>query len=206
MKHAVIGVLVFVMAIGFGWQADIAYARVSLTDLQNQINDLQGQINNIQLTPGPQGPPGPEGPPGPGDPDLPEMKDTICELAKETGTPLPSFCDTLTIIVEGANGNIEVPAACTPGDYSCQAKAVCEYVTGTTCVFQQYDCAYGNRGSWYPEDGSSGSSNFNFAFDYEFHDTLTDYGNICACTQSQMTRYGLYDGYTYCGLGHWYRQ
>jgi len=88
----VIYLLVAGLAIGFGWQVDTAYARVSLNDLQNQINDLQGQINNIQLTPGPQGPKGdkgdtgdtgPQGPQGPqGDPgDTAELIAQINALA-----------------------------------------------------------------------------------------------------------------------------
>jgi len=79
--------MLVLLTIGFGWQTDNAYARVSLTDLQNQITALQGQvdalegsriydgnadfqtqIDNIQLTPGPKGDPGnpgPQGEPGP---------------------------------------------------------------------------------------------------------------------------------------------
>jgi len=41
MRQVVISVFVVGLAIGFGWQADTAYARISLTDLQNQIGELQ---------------------------------------------------------------------------------------------------------------------------------------------------------------------
>jgi hypothetical protein len=107
----------------------------------------------------------------------------------------------LSIVVEG-HSNVVVP--CAVGDYSCQAQHVCNAVTGLTCVHQTYDCAYGNRGSWYPPDGASGGSNFNFAYDYDF--VFGDYGNICACNLSQMSTYGLAATHTYCGVGHWVRQ
>ncbi len=107
----------------------------------------------------------------------------------------------LSIAVEGhANVNVN----CVVGDYSCQAQQVCNQVTNSICVFQQYDCAFGNQGSWYPPDGLSGGSNFNFAYTYDLNGG--SYGNICACTQSQMTKYGLASNHTYCGLGHWTRQ
>jgi len=58
-RQIIIYLFVIGLATGFGWQADYAYARVSLTDLQNQIDDLQAQINAMQ--PGPEGPQGPQG-------------------------------------------------------------------------------------------------------------------------------------------------
>ena len=48
LRQIVIYLFVIGMAVGFGWQADTAYARVSLTDLQNQINDLQGQVDALE--------------------------------------------------------------------------------------------------------------------------------------------------------------
>lgn len=107
-------------------------------------------------------------------------------------------------LVLQVEGHADVVADCQKGDYSCQAKAICEAVTGFNCTFQDYDCAFGTMGSWYPEDGQSGSSNFNFAFAYDF--SGNDYGNICACNQGQMGKYGLAANHTYCGLGHWTRQ
>jgi hypothetical protein len=107
-------------------------------------------------------------------------------------------------LVIKVEGHADVIADCPKGDHSCQAKAVCEAVTGLMCVFQQYDCAFGNQGSWYPLDGQSGSSNFDFADAYDLSGGT--YGNICACNQGQMTKYGLAANHTYCGLGLWQRQ
>ncbi len=106
----------------------------------------------------------------------------------------------LVITVEG---HPDVTVDCDPGDYSCQAHGVCEEVTGFTCVHQNYDCATGSQGSWYPLDGVSGSSSFNFAYAYDLYSG--DYGNICACTSSQMTRYGLAMNHRNCGWGLWIR-
>jgi hypothetical protein len=108
---------------------------------------------------------------------------------------------SLIIKVEG---HPDVTVSCEVGDYSCQAQQVCNQVTNSICLYQDYDCATGNSGSWYPPDGDSGGSNFNFAFAYDF--VPYDYGNICACTSSQMDRYGLAATHSYCGLGHWTRQ
>ncbi len=107
----------------------------------------------------------------------------------------------LSIVVEG---HANVTVNCKAGDYSCQAHEVCNKVTGLQCTFQQYDCYSGTQGSWFPPDGLSGNSAFNFAFTYDLMGG--NYGNICACTQSQMTKYGLAPNHTYCGLGHWVRQ
>jgi hypothetical protein len=107
----------------------------------------------------------------------------------------------LSIEVEG---HANVVVNCKAGDYNCEAQQVCNQVTNSVCVWQQYDCAYGTKGSWYPPDGQSGSSAFNFAYDYDFYNGT--YGNICACTQSQMNKYGLAATHQYCGVGHWTRQ
>ena len=105
----------------------------------------------------------------------------------------------LVLLVEG---HADVIADCQKGDHSCQAKAVCESVTGFNCTHQDYDCFFGNTGSWYPEDGNSGSSNFNFAYGYDFGNN-SDYGNICACDSGKMGTYGLAPNHQFCGLGHW---
>ncbi len=110
--------------------------------------------------------------------------------------------DGLPIKVEG---HADVLVKCKPGDFSCQAQQVCEKVTGYPCTHQQYDCYTGSSGSWYPEDGQSGSSNFNFAYAYDFGGGNSDYGNICACNSGQMGKYGLASNHQYCGLGHWQR-
>ena len=127
-----------------------------------------------------------------------------CGSACATGSCASGSCG-LVITVEG-HANVSVP--CVLGDYSCQAHYVCNAVTGLLCVHQSYDCYTGSAGSWYPPDGASGGSNFNFAYAYDFGGggTSGGYGNICACTRSQMTRYGLADVHTYCGVGHWVRR
>ena len=101
-------------------------------------------------------------------------------------------------------GKYDIPSNCESGDYKCQAKDICEKVTGLTCTHQEYDCYYGNRGSWRPSD-VTGSSDFNFAYGY---DAIANngYGNICACDRSKMTKYGLATNNQYCGLGKWTRQ
>ena len=111
----------------------------------------------------------------------------------------------ITIQVEG-HAPVGVP--CSVGDYNCQAQWVCNKVTSSSCQFQDYDCCFGggNGGSWYPPDGLSGGSNFNFAVGYDFCVNAGDYGNICACDQNQMNVYGLAQTHTYCGVGHWQRQ
>jgi hypothetical protein len=168
---------------------------------------------------GPTGPQGIQGVPGPEGPapelTLAAFAGTPCTVGTDAGTlnvttdPVSGTVTFrcmrpgLTIQVEG---HADVVVQCELGDFSCQAQQVCNIVTNSTCVFQEYDCAFGNRGSWYPPDGKSGGSLFNFAFDYDFASNSTDYGNICACDQTQMTRYGLAATHTYCGLGHWTRR
>ena len=127
-----------------------------------------------------------------------------CGSACAIGSCASGSCG-LVITVEG-HANVSVP--CVLGDYSCQAHYVCNAVTGLLCVHQGYDCYTGSAGSWYPPDGASGDSNFNFAYAYDFGGggTSGGYGNICACTRSQMTRYGLADVHTYCGVGRWVRR
>jgi len=127
------------------------------------------------------------------------------EIGVDCGGPCMASCPGLPITVEGIATPVYVN--CANGDFSCQAKGVCEAVTGITCVHQAYDCYRGNQGSWYPQDGASGSSQFNFAYAYDFGagGTTGGYGNICACNSSQMARYGLASNHTNCGLGHWVR-
>ena len=113
-----------------------------------------------------------------------------------------SLSDGLEITVEGIGGDFEVCTTCTEGDYYCQAQQICDQITGETCAWQEYDCATGSRGSWYPPS-HGGDSNFNFAYDYDFWGS--DYGNICDCSGVSST-YGLRSDHTYCGTGHWYRR
>ena len=97
----------------------------------------------------------------------------------------------------------DIPSECARGDYKCQAKDVCEKVTGQTCLHQTYDCYYGDRGSWYPS-GTPGGSTFNFAYAYDVQPD--GYGNICAGDRSYMTKYGLAEKNRNAGLGNWTRQ
>jgi hypothetical protein len=97
----------------------------------------------------------------------------------------------------------DVPSNCQPGDHKCQGKDVCEKVTGTTCIHQDYECLTGTKGSWYPT-GTPGSSTFNFAYQYDKNNkNIPGYGNICACDRSYMTKYGLASNNTFCGVGNW---
>jgi hypothetical protein len=166
---------------------------------------------------GPTGPQGIQGVPGPEGPaTLAALAGTPCTVGTDEGTlnittdPVtgavsfrcvrPSL--SLTIQVEGHE---DVVVQCALGDFNCQAQQVCNIVTNSTCLFQQFDCTLGNQGSWYPPDGRSGNSLFNFAITYDFVPG-TDYGNICACDATQMTRYGLAATHQACGLGHWTRK
>ena len=106
----------------------------------------------------------------------------------------------LMLKVAGIN---DVPSNCARGDYKCQAKDICEKVTGETCLHQTYECKTGSTGSWYPS-GTPGGSTFNFAYGYDAG--ANEYGNICSCERSYMTKYGLAANNTYCGLGNWTRQ
>jgi hypothetical protein len=113
------------------------------------------------------------------------------------GTPL-------SIVVEG---HAIVKVFCRVGDFACQAREVCEAVTGTVCVHQDFNCAgSGQVGSWYPLDGASGGAKFNFAYSYDFAPNLSNYGNICATDLTQMARYGLATAHSFAGVGHWFRQ
>ncbi len=104
-------------------------------------------------------------------------------------------------------GHADVLVSCKAGDYSCQAKQICEKITNTTCIYQDFQCCGGGGvGSWYPNDGQSGNSAFNFAYNYDFCPTTPNYGNICACNAGQMGKYGLASNHNSCGLGHWFRQ
>jgi hypothetical protein len=170
---------------------------------------------------GPTGPQGLQGVPGPEGPAPPitlaAFAGTPCTIGTTEGTLsvttdavtgavsfrcVPPGIPGLVIQVEG---HADVVVQCALGDFNCQAQQVCNIVTNSTCLFQQFDCSNGNQGSWYPPDGKSGGANFNFAITYDFL-PFTDYGNICACDASQMTRYGLAATHTACGLGHWTRR
>ena len=67
--NTIFAVIVFIFLL---LSSTTSHARVSLTELQEQINKLQEQLDNIELLAGPEGPVGPEGPPGPAGPQGPE--------------------------------------------------------------------------------------------------------------------------------------
>ena len=73
----------------------------------------------------------------------------------------------LTIVVEGTNGDLEYCVDCVPEIILVKGESICNQITGETCVYQQYDCHNGNRGSWYPPS-HGGSSNFNFCLRLRF--------------------------------------
>jgi hypothetical protein len=110
--------------------------------------------------------------------------------------------DGLNITVEGIGGDLTVCTPCEIGDYSCQAQNVCDSLTGETCAHQEYDCATGTQGAWYPPS-HGGGSNFNFAYAYDFYSG--DYGNICDCSGVSAS-YGIGSAHDYCGTGHWVRR
>ena len=123
---------------------------------------------------------------------------------------IDSSC-SLTVVVEGVNGDLEYCVECSPGDYSCQAQSICNQITGETCVYQSYDCWTGSQGSWYPPSVHSGGCGFNFAFTYDFGQggTSGGYGNICDCTGGGVQRlnsYGIATNHSGAGYGHWWRQ
>ena len=109
--------------------------------------------------------------------------------------------DSLMLKVAGRN---DVPSNCERGDYKCQAKDVCEKVTGLTCLHQEYDCYYGNTGSWRPSDLPTNATAFSIAYAYDVQPS--GFGNICAADRSKMTKYGLAANNLYWGLGNWTRQ
>jgi hypothetical protein len=113
-----------------------------------------------------------------------------------------SASNLLTVVVEMTSGDIPYCVPCAAGDYSCQAKNLCEALTKTTCVRQNYDCYTGSQGSWYPS-GTPGGSDFNFAYTY---DLMGNYGNICDCDPNHTDRYGIARKHQYCGVGRWYRK
>lgn len=133
---------------------------------------------------------------------------TKCDPATQLCVPpmpnAPSTCQNGLVIK--IDGHADVLVTCKAGDYNCQAQQVCEKVTKTTCTMQPYDCYFGIGPSWFPNDGASGSSNFNFTTNYDI--SPGGWGNICACNPMQLQKYGLSATHTGCGIGsgHWTRQ
>jgi hypothetical protein len=105
-----------------------------------------------------------------------------------------------SISVEMDSGTVPVPNTCTVGDYDCQARTVCEYVSGGSCTYQDYDCWSGGGGSYFPT-GTPGGSDFNFSR----LATQSGYGNVCGCDVALFESYGLRSYLTYCGIGQWNR-
>jgi hypothetical protein len=135
---------------------------------------------------------------------------TACDPQSEVCAPNPPMSNPPAACQKGlaiqVEGHADVIVTCAKGDYSCQAKQICEKITKVPCVYQDYTCCGPALGSWYPQDGMSGSSNFNFTYNYDFCPGNPNYGNICACTLSQMQKYGLAANHQGCGYGHWTRQ
>ena len=136
----------------------------------------------------------------------------VCTVTNGSGTVAAANVTSVVVtcvngILIAIQGHASVTVPCLPGQYSCEAQYLCNAVTGYTCVYQTYDCLTGSDGSWYPPDGTAGNSAFNFAFSYDFGTgSLSDYGNICACTLSEATKYGIGQTNEYCGVGEWTRQ
>jgi len=114
------------------------------------------------------------------------------------------FCDEVTCTsldtVTWSDGR-DVCIEADSGDYSAQGEQVCNVATGYNCVYQGYDCRYGNQGSWYPPISGAGSSSFNFAYAYDD----SSYGNICACDTSFLSTFSISYTHSFCGCGNWYR-
>ena len=133
-RQIVISLCLIGLSIGFGFQTETAYARVSLTDLQNQINDLQDQINNIQLTPGPQGPQGeigPQGPPGESGNLSDDQIDFLCTVSEQLGIDPPADVDCAKIVFVTSTkytGNLGGVAG---ADAKCQDRAYAAGLPGT---------------------------------------------------------------------------
>lgn len=126
--------------------------------------------------------------------------DTTTVTSSPTTTPTP---DGLAIKIDGAPTVRGI--TCKPGEYSCQAKQLCEKLTGLPCIHQGYDCFTGSKGSWYPT-GSPGGSSFNFAYAYDFGGGgSSGYGNICCGTPSLCRKYNIPKVHTSAGEGRWHR-
>lgn len=128
--------------------------------------------------------------------------DSRLPTAGPTPSPTPEF--RVDISVELTRGRTPVPNTCTQGDFECQAKAVCDFVTGENCIRQDYNCWDGHSGSYYPPSGLNGDD-----FNFSPLDVLGGYGNICVCDRNNrglMARYELASLWQYCGLGQWNRR
>ncbi len=129
------------------------------------------------------------------------------------GTPAcvaGSCAAALTITIPG---HADVLVSCAEGDFNCQAQQVCNQVTSTTCLYQQYDPETGGQGSWYPQDGVAGPGNVSFGFivGFDFWQGQEWYGNIYAGTGSELGRYGISQipfnpRSNWVAVSHWQRQ
>ena len=74
--------------------------------------------------------------------ECPGVDDALClQVEGESCNSMPYY--------ESVGGDVYVPMDCQPGDYDCQAHAMCNFVTGEECVYQDYTCSDGG-GSYYP--------------------------------------------------------
>jgi len=109
---------------------------------------------------------------------------TTTTTTTTTKAPPPTKPPFTGTIVQVLQPKQDVKTACKATDKECQAKAVCEAVTKETCVRQNYECAYGRKGSYVPASCPSCTSNLNFDMS----------GNMCACSGSKRSKYGLGSG------------
>jgi hypothetical protein len=129
----------------------------------------------------------------------PDEVDNDCD-----GTVDEADTDTVTVVVEGVDSDLNVCVPCSSGDFSCQAQNLCDELTGETCEYQTYDCVYGTQGSWYPPT-YGGGSNFNFAYSYDLVSIGTIFGNICDGS-GVANSFGIATNYSSGLTGYWRRK
>merc|ERR1712086_39004 len=153
--------------------------------------------------------------------DWKQAHELLCALDQATTCTVPT-CPTVSkptvasgVVKCGLPIEVEYTAGyktiwihgCSKGEYKCQARKVCDYVTSSTCVYQAYHCngpQYG--GSYYPPGVGAGGSaiNFGYGFDFAPHPPYgKDYGNICMCNHAFGPKYDLATTHTNCGVGSW---
>src|SRR6478736_3210730 len=105
----------------------------------------------------------------------------------ESPTNVPTTSNILNICVNSASGGIFVVGVpCDIGDWSCQAKYVCQSVLGQECFIQSTCCCGSCTGSWYSP--VVGFIFFNYEWDINNIGVcnIGGYGNICGDNPSQM--------------------
>merc|ERR1712086_399042 len=152
--------------------------------------------------------------------DWKQAHELLCALDQATTCTVPT-CPTVSkptvasgVVKCGLPIEVEYTAGyktiwihgCSKGEYKCQARKVCDYVTSSTCVYQAYHCnGAGYGGSYYPPGVGAGGATFNFGYGFDFAEG-GDYGNICMCNgvgDKFGRKYDLAMGHTNCGRGSW---